>query len=142
MAVDRRALGERTLTLDCDVLRADGGTRTASITGGYVAVAQALNALVDAGTLAQNPLRHTIAAVSVGLVDGVVLLDLDYREDSRAEVDLNVVMTAEGTLVEVQGTGERAPFARAQLSDMLELAEAGIAELLVAQREALARASG
>lgn len=142
MAVDRKALGERTLTLDCDVLRADGGTRTASITGGYVAVAQAVTTLLDAGVLSENPLRHTIAAVSVGLVDGVPLLDLDYREDSRAEVDLNVVMTAEGTLVEVQGTGEGAPFARAQLSDMLGLAEAGIAELLAAQRVALARGSG
>ncbi len=142
MAVDRRTLGERTLTLDCDVLRADGGTRTASITGGYLAVAQALSALVDAGTLSQSPLRHMIAAVSVGLVGGVPLLDLDYREDSRADVDLNVVMTAEGSLVEVQGTGEGAPFARTQLNDMLELAEAGIAELFVAQREALACASG
>ena len=141
MAVDRRILGERTLTPDCDVLRADGGTRTASITGGYVAVAQALKVLEDAGIVSQSPLRHMIAAVSVGLVDGVPLLDLDYSEDSRAEVDLNVVMTAEGTLVEVQGTGEGAPFARARLDDMLKLAEAGIAELLVAQGEALACAS-
>jgi ribonuclease PH len=137
MAVDRAALGERTLTVDCDVLRADGGTRTASITGGYLATALALNALTASGVLKRNPLLHQIAAISVGMVDGSALLDLDYREDAHAEVDLNVVMTAEGTLVEVQGTGEGAPFTHAQLETMLGLAVTGIAELLVSQRGAL-----
>ena len=141
MAVDRAALGERTLTLDCDVLRADGGTRTASITGGYVAVALALNALTASGAVQVNPLRHQIAAVSVGLVGGRELLDLEYREDSRADVDLNVVMTGEGALVEVQGTGEGAPFSRFQLATLVELAEGGITDLLAAQRAAL-RAAG
>lgn len=137
MAVDRDALGERTLTLDCDVLRADGGTRTASITGGYVAVALALDALTKSGAAPKNPLRHQIAAISVGLVDGEALLDLEYREDARADVDLNVVMTAQGTLVEVQGTGEGAPFTRDQLVTLLALANKGIAELLMAQATAL-----
>jgi ribonuclease PH len=137
MAVDRTALGERTLTLDCDVLRADGGTRTASITGGYLATALALNALTERGAVLRSPLRHQIAAISVGMVDGQALLDLDYREDAHAEVDLNVVMTAEGTLVEVQGTGEGAPFTHAQLASMLGLADAGIADLLMSQRDAL-----
>ncbi|MHB1318406.1 MAG: ribonuclease PH [Anaerolineae bacterium] len=141
MAVDRQALGERTLTLDCDVLRADGGTRTASITGGYVAVALALNALTESGAVPQNPLRHQIAAISVGLVDGQALLDLEYREDARADVDLNVVMTAQGTLVEVQGTGEGAPFSRDELVTLLALADRGIAELLVAQVTALSHPS-
>lgn len=137
MAVDRDALGERTLTLDCDVLRADGGTRTASITGGYVAVALALNALTESGAVPRNPLRHQIAAISVGLVDGQPLLDLEYREDARADVDLNVVMTAQGTLVEVQGTGEGAPFSRDELVTLLTLADKGVAELLMAQAAAL-----
>lgn len=141
MAVDRDTLGERTLTLDCDVLRADGGTRTASITGGYVAVAIALNALTESGALPKNPLRHQVAAISVGLVDGEALLDLEYREDARADVDLNVVMTAEGTLVEVQGTGEGAPFSRDQLVTLLTLADSGIAELLMAQATALGHPS-
>ncbi|MFO7697844.1 MAG: ribonuclease PH [Anaerolineae bacterium] len=137
MAVDRNALGERTLTLDCDVLRADGGTRTAAITGGYVAISLALKALTESGSVPRSPLRHQIAAVSVGLVDGNALLDLEYREDAHADVDLNVVMTAQGTLVEVQGTGEGAPFSRAQLATLLELADGGIAELLQAQNAAL-----
>jgi ribonuclease PH len=137
MAVDRNALGERTLTLDCDVLRADGGTRTAAITGGYVAIALALKALTESGSVPRSPLRHQIAAVSVGLVDGNALLDLEYREDAHADVDLNVVMTAQGTLVEVQGTGEGAPFSRDQLATLLELADGGIAELLQAQNAAL-----
>jgi ribonuclease PH len=137
MAVDRNALGERTLTLDCDVLRADGGTRTAAITGGYVAISLALKALTESGAVPRSPLRHQIAAVSVGLVDGNALLDLEYREDAHADVDLNVVMTAQGTLVEVQGTGEGAPFSRDQLATLLELADGGIAELLQAQNAAL-----
>jgi len=137
MAVDRQKLGERTLTLDCDVLRADGGTRTAAITGGYVAVAMALERLLAEGLIQDSPLVHQIAAVSVGLVDGCALLDLEYREDARAEVDLNVVMTSEGTLVEVQGTGERAPFRRSDLDVLLALAERGIDALLAVQSGAL-----
>jgi len=137
MAVDRHLLGERTLTLDCDVLRADGGTRTAAITGGYVATALALGALTSQGIVERNPLRHQIAAVSVGVVGGVSLLDLDYAEDSQADVDLNIVMTAENTLVEVQGTGEAAPFSSGELATLLELAARGIAELLQVQRAVL-----
>jgi ribonuclease PH len=120
--------------LDCDVLQADGGTRTAAITGACTALALALNKLVEAGTLKQTPLREMVAATSVGIVDGRVLLDLAYEEDSRAEVDMNVVMTSGGGLVETQATAEKGTYSRAQLNEMLDVAEAGILELLAAQR--------
>lgn len=137
MALDLEQLGERQLTVDCTVLQADGGTRTAAITGGWVAVALALQPLVAAGTVPAAAMRHQIAAVSVGLVAGQPVLDLDYAADSRAEVDLNVVMTAGGAIVEVQGTGERAPFSRSELSRLMDLAAGGIDVLLARQRAAL-----
>jgi ribonuclease PH len=136
--VDFAALGENTIYLDCDVLQADGGTRTASITGAYVALALAAEKLVAAGTIARSPLTGSIAAVSCGIVGGVPLLDLDYPEDSSAEVDANVVMTGDGGLVEVQATAERTPLSRAHLDELLRLAEHGIAELRVHQDEAIA----
>ncbi len=132
--VDMKLLGERTVILDCDVLQADGGTRTAAITGACAALAIALGRLVDAGTIKQNPLTAMVAATSVGVVDGRVLLDLDYSEDSRAEVDMNVVMTSEGGLVETQATAEKGTYSRTQLNEMLDVAEAGIRELLAAQK--------
>jgi ribonuclease PH len=135
--VDMQALGERTLILDCDVLQADGGTRTAAITGACAALGLALDRLVAAGTLKSSPLRQLVAATSVGIVDGHVLLDLAYEEDSQAEVDMNVVMTEDGGLVEVQATAERTPFARSRMLEMMDLAEAGIRELLAAQRKLL-----
>ncbi len=135
--VDMKLLGERTIILDCDVLQADGGTRTAAITGACTALALALGKLVEAGTLKQSPLREMVAATSVGVVDGRVLLDLNYEEDSRAEVDMNVVMTASGGLVETQATAERNTYSRTQLTEMLDAAEAGIRELLTAQQECL-----
>ncbi len=137
-AVDLDKLGERTLILDCDVLQADGGTRTASITGGYVAVALALRKLMDAGLIPPETLRPPIAAVSVGIVDGEPLLDLCYAEDSKAEVDCNVVMTADGRFVEVQGTAEGEPFSRETLDALLALAEKGIRALMAMQQAALA----
>jgi ribonuclease PH len=137
MAVDRRALGERTIVVDCDVLQADGGTRTASITGGYVALALALRELRRQGLLAEDPLRRQIAAVSVGMVGGQAMLDLAYADDARAEVDLNVVMTGAGEYIEVQGTGEGAPYSRATLERLLTLADGGIAALMQAQDAAL-----
>jgi ribonuclease PH len=138
--VDRRALGTRTVTLDCDVLLADGGTRTAAITGAWVALALAERWLVGRGLLpeAPRPVGEPVAAVSVGIVDGEPRLDLCYAEDARAEVDMNVVMTESGKLVEVQGTAEGAPFSRAELDRLLDLAAAGIRELCRRQREALA----
>jgi ribonuclease PH len=136
--VDFAALGENSIYLDCDVLQADGGTRTASITGAYVALALACEKLVAAGTIARSPLNGSIAAISCGIVDGVPLLDLDYPEDSAAEVDANVVMTGDGGLVEVQATAERTPLSRAHLDELLRLAEHGIAQLRVAQDEAIA----
>ena len=136
--VDFAALGENTIYLDCDVLQADGGTRCASITGAYVALARACERLRAKGTLARVPLTGSVAAVSAGVVDGVPLLDLDYREDSRAEVDANVVMTGDGGLVEVQATAERTPLSRAHLDDLLGLAAKGIEELRASQREAVA----
>jgi ribonuclease PH len=139
MAVDRRALGERTVVIDCDVLQADGGTRTASVTGGFVALALALRHLRHQGLLDQDPLQRQIAAVSVGLVDGHGMLDLAYADDVRAEVDLNVVMTGSGEYIEVQGTGEGAPYDRAALDRLLTLADAGIADLMTMQNEALDR---
>ena len=138
--VDMKALGERTVILDCDVLQADGGTRTAAITGASVALALALGKLVAAGTLKTSPLRQMLAATSVGIVDGNILLDLAYEEDSRADVDMNVVMLADGGLVETQATAERVSYTRAQLTAMLDLAEQGIRELLAAQQSALANA--
>ena len=134
---DLVALGERTITVDCDVLQADGGTRTAAITGGYVALALALRKLVAKGTLQRLPLRGAVAAISVGLVGGEAMLDLAYAEDVRAEVDCNVVMTDAGELVEVQGTAEGQPFGRAQLDRLLDLAAAGIDQCLAAQRRIL-----
>jgi ribonuclease PH len=131
--VDMKALGERTIILDCDVLQADGGTRTAAITGACVALALAINKLVAAGTLKTSPLRQMVAATSVGIVDGNILLDLAYEEDSRATVDMNVVMLADGGLVETQATAEKDSYSRAQLSEMLDYAEKGIRELLAAQ---------
>jgi ribonuclease PH len=137
-AVDLDKLGERTLILDCDVLQADGGTRTASITGGYVAVALALKKLMAAGLVPPETLRPPVAAVSVGVVGGTPLLDLCYAEDSKAEVDCNVVMTADGRFIEIQGTAEGEPFSRATLDALLALAEKGIRELMALQRAALA----
>ncbi len=138
LALDLEQLGERQLTVDCTVLQADGGTRTAAITGGWVAVALALQPLVAAGTVPAAVMRHQVAAVSVGLVAGQPVLDLDYEADSRAEVDLNVVMTAGGAIVEVQGTAERAPFSRDELSRLLELAAGGIGTLVGRQQAVLA----
>jgi ribonuclease PH len=136
--VDFAALGENSIYLDCDVLQADGGTRTASITGAYVALALACEKLIAAGTIARSPLTGSVAAISCGIVDGVALLDLDYPEDSSAEVDANVVMTGEGGLVEVQATAEGTPLSRTHLDELLHLAEAGIARLRVLQDEAIA----
>ncbi|MFP5318512.1 MAG: ribonuclease PH [Acidimicrobiia bacterium] len=136
--IDMVALGERQVMLDCDVLQADGGTRTASICGAYVALHDACTRMVQAGRLPAHPLTAACAAVSVGIVDGVPLLDLDYAADVRAEVDMNVVMTSEGRFVEVQGTAEGLPFTRSELDDLLGLAEHGIAFILEAQAEALA----
>jgi ribonuclease PH len=127
--VDTQALGERSVILDCDVLQADGGTRTASITGAFVALAQALNQLVKFGALKTMPLRDTVAATSVGLVGGVPMLDLCYDEDSQADVDMNVVMTGSGRFVEVQATAEHTPFDDDQMAKLVALARAGIVEL-------------
>ncbi|MGH9264527.1 MAG: ribonuclease PH [Acidimicrobiales bacterium] len=135
---DMKLLGERQVIVDCDVLQADGGTRTASISGAYVALHDALTRLVADGRIGAHPLTTACAAVSVGVVDAIGLLDLDYSEDVRAEVDMNVVMTAEGRFVEVQGTAEGLPFTRAELDDLLGLAEHGIASILDAQSEVLA----
>jgi ribonuclease PH len=137
--VDMHALGERTVILDCDVLQADGGTRTAAITGACVAMAIAFRRLVEAGTLKKLPLTQMVAATSVGIVEGVTLLDLAYEEDSQAEVDMNVVMTEGGGLVEVQATAERNAFPREKLLEMMDHAERGIIELVEAQRAALAQ---
>ena len=137
--VDFAALGERTVYIDCDVLTADGGTRCASITGGYVALALACARLVEEGKLKASPLTQSVAAISCGIVGGEPLLDLDYPEDSSAEVDANVVMTGDGGLVEVQATAERTPLSRAHLDDLLGLAEKGIAELRAIQTRAVGR---
>jgi len=135
--VDLEQLGERTLLVDCDVLQADGGTRTAAITGSFVAVHDALNWLLDRGGLLRLPVRDFVAAVSVGVQNGHVLLDLDYAEDSSCETDMNVVMTGSGGFVEVQATAEGAPFSSSQLAKMLELARGGIGKLVAAQKAAL-----
>lgn len=134
---DLAALGQRTLTVDCDVLQADGGTRTAAITGAYVALYLALERLVHQGLLSSLPLKHAVAATSVGVVDGEVLLDLCYEEDCRAEVDCNVVMTSRGDFVEVQGTAETRPFSKEIIDQLLSLAEAGIQQLFRAQETIL-----
>jgi ribonuclease PH len=136
--IDFKALGERTIYIDCDVLQADGGTRCASITGGMVALRRATDALVSAGHLERSPLNGSVAAVSCGIVEGVPMLDLDYSEDSTAEVDANVVMTGDGGLVEVQATAERTPLSRAHLDELLALAAGGIEALRAAQDEAVA----
>jgi ribonuclease PH len=136
--IDLAKLGERTIYLDCDVLQADGGTRCASITGAYVALALACARLQAAGKLESSPLTGSVAAVSCGMVDGIALLDLDYSEDSTAEVDANVVMTGEGGLIEVQATAERTPLSRAHLDELLALAGAGIERLRAAQEQAIA----
>jgi ribonuclease PH len=135
--VDRVALGERTVILDCDVLQADGGTRTAAITGACAAMALAMQAMVKSGTLARSPLRQMVAAVSVGIVHNAVLLDLAYEEDSRADVDMNVVMAADGELVEVQATGERSTFPRTGLVTMLDVAAIGIQQMFSATQAML-----
>ena len=139
--VDLAALGERTVNIDCDVLEADGGTRCASITGAYVAFALGAARLVREGRVAQSPVAGSVAAVSCGMVDGVALLDLDYPEDSSAEVDANVVMTGDGGLIEVQATAERTPLQRAHLDDLLALAALGIDRLREAQEAAIAAAA-
>ena len=136
--VDTAALGERTVILDCDVLQADGGTRTASITGAYVALAIALRQLVAFGALRNLPLRDSVAATSVGLVRGTPMLDLCYEEDSQADVDMNVVMTGSGKFIEVQATAEHAPFDDAQMARLIELARNGIAHLSAVQKKAAA----
>jgi ribonuclease PH len=134
---DLKALGERTLTLDCDVLQADGGTRTAAITGAFVAASDAVAVLQAQGKLAASPIRDHVAAISVGLVEGTPLLDLEYTEDSACDTDMNVVMTGAGHFVEVQGTAEGAAFTRAQMDALLALATRGIAELVTAQKKSL-----
>jgi ribonuclease PH len=136
-AVELSALGERTVTLDCDVLQADGGTRTAAITGAWVALFDALTGLRAAGALATDPIKAQIAAVSVGVYAGVPVLDLDYAEDCQAHTDMNLVMDGDGRLIEVQGTAEGAPFSRADLDALLDLGAAGIGRIQQAQREAL-----
>jgi ribonuclease PH len=136
--VDFQALGERTIYLDCDVLTADGGTRCASITGAFVALDLAIRRLLDAGKLERSPLTGSVAAISCGIVGGIPLLDLDYSEDSTAEVDANVVMTGEGGLIEVQATAERTPLSRAHLDELLALAAGGIEQLRAVQAQAVA----
>lgn len=135
--VDLKKLGERTIWLDCDVIQADGGTRTAAITGAYVALVDAVNGLLEKGIIKENPLLDSLAGVSVGKVGGVPVLDLAYEEDSQAEVDMNVVMTGAGKFVEIQGTAEEIPFSRGELNQFLELAEQGIRELMNIQKAAL-----
>jgi ribonuclease PH len=137
MAVDLEALGPRQFIIDCDVLQADGGTRTAAVTGGWLALRLALEPLIERGVVPAEVVRHQIAAVSVGIVDDVPLLDLAYTEDVTAAVDLNLVMTAAGEVVEIQGTGEKAPFARETLDQLVSLAAGGIGQLVEAQRMVL-----
>jgi len=135
--VNLNALGERTITLDCDVIQADGGTRTTSITGAFVALAIAVNKIAEQHKLAVFPITDYLASVSVGIAGGQALLDLNYEEDSKAKVDMNLVMTGSGTFVEVQGTGEESPFSRQELDQILELGQKGISELIARQQEAL-----
>lgn len=135
--VDLKLLGERTITVDCDVIQADGGTRTAAITGGYVALADACRTLVKNGLISKTPIIGTVAATSVGIVNGEELLDLCYIEDSSAEVDMNVIMTDKGEFIELQATGEKSSFSKKQLDKLLNLAESGIHELIKAQNEVI-----
>jgi ribonuclease PH len=135
---DLKRLGEKTIWVDCDVIQADGGTRTASITGAYVALREAVAAWLTKGILVADPIKDSVAAVSVGIIDGKVLLDLSYEEDSRADVDMNFVMTGSGKFVEVQGTAESVPFTTKQMERMTEIAQEGIRELLKAQKKVLA----
>jgi len=137
--IDRSALGERSITVDCDVLQADGGTRTAAITGGYVALTLAVRQLIERGELSQSPIHGQVAAVSVGLYEGKAVLDLDYAEDSVAETDMNIVMNEAGGLIEIQGTAEGHAFLRSELDQLLDLAGSGIEQLLQAQRAVLER---
>ncbi|MGO3859000.1 MAG: ribonuclease PH [Neisseriaceae bacterium] len=138
--VDMDKLGERQILIDCDVIQADGGTRTASITGAFVALQLAVNQLLAKGLLTENPIKEAVAAISVGVFQGQALLDLDYIEDSGCDTDMNIVMTASGRMVEVQGTAEGEAFSRAELNQLLDLGEAGIRSLLVLQQQALAAA--
>jgi ribonuclease PH len=133
-AVDLKKLGEHTITLDCDVLQADGGTRTASITGACIALYQAIKGLVDSGKLEENPFKQFVAAISVGIYKGEPVLDLDYPEDSSAETDMNVIMNEEGKFIEIQGTAEAAAFSQDEMNSMLELAKTGIADLIDKQK--------
>lgn len=135
--VNLQALGERTITLDCDVIQADGGTRTTSITGAYIALVFAVNRIMETHKLSTFPIDDFLASVSVGVLDGQALLDLNYIEDSRVKVDMNVVMTGKGEFVEIQGTGEDAPFSRSEMDEMLRLAEAGINDLIGLQKDVL-----
>ena len=139
---DLKKLGERTITIDCDVLQADGGTRTAAITGAFVAAHDAVATLLAQGLIADTPIRDHVAAISVGLLDGVALLDLEYVEDSACDTDMNVVMTGSGGFVEVQGTAEGTPFSRAEMDTLIALADAGIRDLVALQRQVLATAIG
>ena len=134
---DLQGFGERTVTVDCDVIQADGGTRTAAITGGFIALVSLLRSLRERGLIDRLPVRDYVSAVSVGMVDGILLLDLDYREDSQAEVDMNIVMTGSGQFIEIQGTAEKEPFDRQQLSALTDLAAGGIGDLIRRQREML-----
>ncbi len=136
-----RVLGERTIILDCDVLQADGGTRVASITAGCVALALALKKMMEEGTIEEMPLKHLVSAVSVGLVEGKMLLDLDYQEDSNADIDMNVVETDTGQIIEIQATAEKNPFTRKQLDSLLKLANKGIKEIIQHQKEVLKKKS-
>ncbi len=136
-----RVIGERTIILDCDVLQADGGTRVASITAGCVALALALKKMMDEGTIEEMPLKHLVSAVSVGLVEGEMLLDLDYQEDSNADIDMNVVETDTGQIIEVQASAEKNPFTRKQLDSLLKLANKGIKEIIQHQKEVLKKKS-
>lgn len=134
--VNLKKLGERTIWIDCDVIQADGGTRTASITGAFVALKDAIDKLIADGLLETSPITTSVAAVSVGVVDGEILLDLCYEEDSHAHVDMNLVMTGEGEYIEIQGTGEESPFSRAQMNALLEMGELGIQQLIAYQNDA------
>jgi ribonuclease PH len=138
-AIDMDAMGERTIIVDCDVVQADGGTRTAAITGGYVALALALDRVREAGLIRREPIRHAVAAVSVGIVGGQPRLDLNYLEDSAAHTDMNCVACADGRFIELQGTAEQEPFSREEMDQLLKLADIGLAELFAAQRQALKR---
>ena len=135
---DLKSLGERTIWIDCDVIQADGGTRTASITGAYIALVEASRGWLERGLMISNPIKEAVAAVSIGMIDGKILLDLCYEEDSHADVDMNFVMTGSGKFIEVQGTAESAPFNQKQLERMAEIAHGGIRELMKAQKKVIA----